>query len=337
MTGSVTLNRNATHPSVHRHTSGLDTAPDPDPWPGIPAQPDQLPVDDARELSDVLFARLKELKEGTSEYSYVRNTLVELNLALVRFAARRFRARSESQDDVVQVGAIGLIKAINRFDPARGVVFSTFALPTILGEIKRHFRDNSWDVHVPRRLQELRTELSRAADELEQDLGRPPTLDELAARLGRPAEEVRDGLVAANGYTAASLDFHTADDEADSSFAERIGFEDDGLRKVEECQALRPLLAELPERDRKIISMRFGAEMTQSEIGAELGLSQMHVSRLLARILVRLRTGLARNPLTGQATATGGALPGKQQAERSRGAARAASPSLRVEASPHRP
>ncbi|NGN64761.1 SigB/SigF/SigG family RNA polymerase sigma factor [Streptomyces sp. A7024] len=276
-----------THPVVHRHTAGQDPAP---------TTAGTATTDDARALSQVLFTRLASLEEGTADYSYVRNTLVELNMPLVRFAARRFRARTESADDVIQVGAIGLIKAINRYEVARGLAFNTFALPTINGEIKRHFRDTSWDVHVPRRLQELRGELAAAAEELEQDLGRPPSTDELAVRLGRTPQAVAEGLAAANAYTAASLDSRLADEDPDSALTERLGYEDEDLVKVEERQMLQPVLAELPARDRRILAMRFGAEMTQSEIGAELGLSQMHVSRLLARILNRLRTRLRVRP-----------------------------------------
>jgi RNA polymerase sigma-B factor len=224
----------------------------------------------------------------------VRNTLVELNLALVRFAASRFRTRSEPMEDIVQVGTIGLIKAIDRFDSERGVEFPTFAMPTIIGEIKRFFRDTSWAVHVPRRLQELRLALAKASDEIAFAQGRPASVAELAARLEITEAEVREGMVAANGYSVSSIDSSTGGEDGDetSAFVARLGDEDPGLAGVENLIALKPLLAELPERDRAIISMRFGAEMTQSQIGAELGLSQMHVSRLLSRALGSLRAQL---------------------------------------------
>ncbi|MGW2846205.1 sigma-70 family RNA polymerase sigma factor, partial [Streptomyces sp. NPDC001274] len=153
---------------------------------GLPEIPpfDEVDPLDARALSKTLFARLESLEEGTHEYAYVRNTLVELNLALVRFAASRFRSRSEPMEDIVQVGTIGLIKAIDRFELSRGVEFPTFAMPTIVGEIKRFFRDTSWSVRVPRRLQELRLDLAKAGDELAQRLDRSPTVGELADRLG---------------------------------------------------------------------------------------------------------------------------------------------------------
>ena len=249
---------------------------------------------DARAMSKVLFVRLAGLEEGTREYQYVRNTLVELNLTLVRFAAGRFRSRSEPMEDIVQVGTIGLIKAIDRFDPERGIEFPTFALPTIVGEMKRFFRDTSWAVHVPRRLQELRLALARGADELAQRLDRAPTAAELAGHLGLTVEEVSEGLVAANGYAVSSLDAQPGEDdgEAGGSIVDRVGALDPGLEGVENLESLKPLVAELPERERTILSLRFGAELTQSQIGAELGISQMHVSRLLSRALGRLRSQL---------------------------------------------
>ncbi|MFD6276841.1 RNA polymerase sigma factor SigF [Streptomyces sp. NPDC060209] len=249
---------------------------------------------DARALSKTLFARLEALEEGTHEYAYVRNTLVELNLALVKFAAARFRSRSEPMEDIVQVGTIGLIKAIDRFELSRGVEFPTFAMPTIVGEIKRFFRDTSWSVRVPRRLQELRLDLAKAGDELAQKLDRAPTVVELADRLGLSRDEVVEGMAASNAYTASSLDAKPDDhgDGNDSALADRLGYEDHGLEGIEYVESLKPLIASLPLRDRTILSMRFVSNMTQSEIGEELGISQMHVSRLLSRTLVKLRKGL---------------------------------------------
>ncbi|MFE4831900.1 RNA polymerase sigma factor SigF [Streptomyces sp. NPDC056672] len=248
---------------------------------------------DAREISRLFFARLTEVEEGTHEYQYVRNTLIELNLALVRYAATRFRNRSDQMEDIVQVGTIGLIKAIDRFELSREVEFATFAVPYIVGEIKRFFRDTSWAVHVPRRLQELRIDLAKATDELSQRLDHAPTTAELAGHLGLDEDEVIEGVVAGNGYTAGSIDMPT-DDAGGASvpLSDRLGAPDTGLETAENVQALKPLLAELDERERRILQMRFGDEMTQSEIGAELGVSQMHVSRLLSRITGRLRAGL---------------------------------------------
>ncbi|GGU62874.1 RNA polymerase sigma factor [Streptomyces albospinus] len=261
---------------------------------GLPEIPpfDEVGPVDARALSKTLFERMESLEEGTHEYAYVRNTLVELNLALVKFAASRFRSRSEPMEDIVQVGTIGLIKAIDRFELGRGVEFPTFAMPTIVGEIKRFFRDTSWSVRVPRRLQELRLDLAKAGDELAQKLDRAPTVKELAERLGITNDEVVEGMAASNAYTASSLDAQPEEDDSEGALADRIGYEDHGLEGIEYVESLKPLIAELPPRDRKILSLRFVANMTQSEIGDELGISQMHVSRLLSRTLVRLRKGL---------------------------------------------
>ncbi|MGW4977613.1 RNA polymerase sigma factor SigF [Streptomyces mirabilis] len=269
-------------------TSGLDGL---DGLPEIPPYDEVGPVD-ARALSKTLFERLESLEEGTHDYSYVRNTLVELNLALVKFAASRFRSRSEPMEDIIQVGTIGLIKAIDRFELSRGVEFPTFAMPTIIGEIKRFFRDTSWSVRVPRRLQELRLDLAKAGDELAQQLDRAPTVGELAARLDITDDEVVEGMAASNAYTASSLDAQPEEDDSEGALADRIGYEDHGLEGIEYVESLKPLIAELPSRDRQILSLRFVANMTQSEIGDELGISQMHVSRLLSRTLVRLRKGL---------------------------------------------
>ncbi len=257
--------------------------------------PTKVAPQDARELSRLFFDRLAELEEGTHEYQYARNSLIELNLSLVRFAARRFRNRSDEMEDIVQVGTIGLIKAIDRFDLSREVEFTTFAVPYIVGEIKRFFRDTSWSVHVPRRLQELRIELAKANDELSQRLDRSPTPDELAKHLNRSVEEVLEGIVASNGYAAGSLDMPVEDGGENSrgnTLADLLGDVDPALETIENLHALKPLLENLGERDRTILELRFGQEMTQSEIGAELGISQMHVSRLLSRTLRELRAGL---------------------------------------------
>ncbi|WP_369144590.1 RNA polymerase sigma factor SigF [Streptomyces sp. R44] len=273
------------------------------PLPPVVDLPDRLldtPLDrigpvDARALSKQLFARLSELEEGTHDYAYVRNTLVELNLALVRFAAARFGTRSEPMEDIVQVGTIGLIKAIDRFELTRGVEFPTFAMPTIIGEIKRFFRDTSWSVHVPRRLQELRLDLARAGDALAQRLDRAPTVAELAEELGIRPEEVVEGMAASNAYTATSLDAQPDEEDGaggEAALADRLGYEDHGLTGIEYIASLKPMIASLPARERQILSLRFVSGLTQSEIGAELGISQMHVSRLLTRTLGRLRRGL---------------------------------------------
>ncbi|URN18054.1 MULTISPECIES: RNA polymerase sigma factor SigF [Streptomyces] len=262
----------------------------------LPRIPDPTGVapQDAKELSKQFFARLAALEEGTGEYQYVRNTLIELNLSLVRYAAARFRSRADQMEDIVQVGTIGLIKAIDRFELSREVEFATFAMPCVIGEIKRFFRDTSWSVHVPRRLQELRIDIARATDELFQELDRSPTAAELADRLGVGEDEVIEGLVAANGYTAASLDMPLDDsgEPASATLADLVGEEDRDMRLTEDVQALKPIVERLDDRDRAILRMRFVEELTQAEIGRRLGVSQMHVSRLLTRMTARMREGL---------------------------------------------
>ncbi|MFD3787070.1 SigB/SigF/SigG family RNA polymerase sigma factor [Streptomyces cyaneofuscatus] len=254
---------------------------------------------DARALSKVFFDRLQVLEEGTHEYQYARNTLIEMNLSLVRFAANRFRNRgSGDMEDIIQVGTIGLIKAIDRFDLSREVEFTSFAVPYIVGEIKRFFRDTSWAVHVPRRLQELRVDLAKAKEALAADLDRDPTVQELAEHLGMDEAEITEGIVASNGYTAGSLDMPTDSSESGPqntvgrTFADVLGEPDPAMETVENLHTLAPLLGELDERERRIIDMRFGQELTQAQIGAELGISQMHVSRLLSRMLGKLRSGM---------------------------------------------
>ncbi|MFE9427413.1 SigB/SigF/SigG family RNA polymerase sigma factor [Kitasatospora sp. NPDC006697] len=256
--------------------------------------PREVAPADARELTRTLFVRLASLEEGTRDYSYVRATLIELNMSLVRYVARRFNTLPESQDDVLQVGAIGLIKAIDRFDPDRGAEFSTFAIPTVAGEIRRHFRDNTWAVHVPRRLQELRLALVKARDELSHRLDRAPTVPELAEHLDLPEAEVIEGLTAANARTAGSLDLSVEPGRSDApSLADLLlGAVQDRTEQVTDLVALKPLISALPPRSRLILSMRFTEDLTQAQIGARLGLSQMYVSRLLSTTLRTLREGL---------------------------------------------
>ncbi|TQL20744.1 RNA polymerase sigma-B factor [Streptomyces sp. SLBN-134] len=258
------------------------------------ADPGQVAPQDARELSKVFFRRLTVLEEGTHEYQYARNTLIEMNMSLVRYAAGRFRSRGpEEMEDIVQVGMIGLIKAIDRFELSREVEFTSFAIPYIVGEIKRFFRDTSWSVHVPRRLQEARVQLARATEELRSRLGRTPTVAELAQLMSLTEEEVNEARIASNGYNSASLDAAIGSEpDGESVLADFIGSEDAALELVEDFHALAPMIADLDERERKIVHWRFVEELTQAEIGQRLGCSQMHVSRLLSRTLKRLRAGM---------------------------------------------
>ncbi|WP_405771608.1 RNA polymerase sigma factor SigF [Streptomyces sp. NBC_00080] len=258
------------------------------------AEPSRVAPRDARELSRLFFDRLAVLEEGTPEHQYARNTLIEMNMSLVRFAAGRFRSRGpEEMEDIVQVGMIGLIKAIDRFDLSREAEFTSFAIPYIVGEIKRFFRDTTWAVHVPRRLQEARVQLARATEELRSRLGRTPTVKELSELMSLPEEEVCEARLAANGYNSSSLDAAiSGSEDGEAALQDFIGDEDRALELVEDFHALAPLLAELGERDRQIIHMRFVEELTQAQIGEHLGVSQMHVSRLLSRTIARLREGM---------------------------------------------
>ncbi|GGQ08298.1 RNA polymerase sigma-B factor [Actinomadura coerulea] len=245
-----------------------------------------------RARARALFERLSQLPEGDPERQRIRDQLVELHLPLVEYLARRFRNRGEWLDDLIQVATIGLIKSIDRFDLERGVEFSTYATPTIVGEIKRHFRDKGWAVRVPRRLQELKLSLTKAISDLAQREGRAPTVSELAAHLQMTEEEVLEGLESANAYSTVSLDAPDSGDEDAPAVADSLGMVDESLEGVEYRESLKPLLEKLPAREKKILLLRFFGNMTQSQIAAELGISQMHVSRLLARTLAQLRDGL---------------------------------------------
>ncbi|MFE0425073.1 RNA polymerase sigma factor SigF [Streptomyces sp. NPDC058953] len=238
-----------------------------------------------------MFVELRKLPDGSPERAELRNQLVRMHLPLVEHLARRFRNRGEPLDDLTQVATIGLIKSVDRFDPERGVEFSTYATPTVVGEIKRHFRDKGWAVRVPRRLQELRLSLTTATAELSQLHGRSPTVHELAERLGISEEEVLEGLESANAYSTLSLDVPDTDDES-PAVADTLGAEDEALEGVEYRESLKPLLEDLPPREKRILLLRFFGNMTQSQIAQEVGISQMHVSRLLARTLAQLRDKL---------------------------------------------
>ncbi|MFB7292702.1 SigB/SigF/SigG family RNA polymerase sigma factor [Actinacidiphila glaucinigra] len=280
--------------------SGTSTgveSPEVDVLPQI-ADPSSVAPTSARRLSKLFLERLTVLEEGTQEYQYARNTLIEMNMSLVRFAARRFRDRSDEMEDIVQVGTIGLIKAIDRFDISREVEFTTFAVPYIVGEIKRFFRDTTWAVHVPRRLQERRVELARARDELSSRMGRAPKVSELAALMDISEAEVVEAQVASNGYTASSLDAAMNGDDGDDGetvLADFIGAVDPAMELVEDLGSLAPLVVELGERDRQLLHLRYVEELTQAQIGEIMGCTQMHVSRLLSRTLARLRAGLLQD------------------------------------------
>lgn len=218
----------------------------------------------------------------------LRNELVQDHMRLAEFLARRFAHRGEPLDDLRQVALVGLLKAVERFEPGRGLKFSSFATPTITGEIKRHFRDRGWAVRVPRRVQELHLELGRIVTVLSQELGRVPKPSEIAERAGVAEEDVLESMEASSLYRLASLDGSRGDDAGGAAATERLGELDSELDAVENRVAVRGLLAMLPEREQRIVYLRFFEGLTQSEIAERVGISQMHVSRLLMKSLETL-------------------------------------------------
>jgi RNA polymerase sigma-B factor len=217
----------------------------------------------------------------------VRNDLIETHRGFAEYLSRRFSDRGEPLDDLRQVALVGLLKAVERFEPERGLSFTTFAGPTIIGELKRHFRDRTWSVRVPRRLQELSLRIERSRAELGQELRRAPTPGEIAANLDVSEEQILEGMEAASLYRIGSLDLPTSDRD-DLSTGERVGSVDDELARVEDRAVVREMVASLPARERRIVYLRFFEGLTQAEIADRVGVSQMHVSRLLTRSLEAL-------------------------------------------------
>jgi RNA polymerase sigma-B factor len=236
-----------------------------------------------------------ELRAKLEQYAatgdqVLRDEIVASQVGLAEYLARRFKNRGEPIEDLIQVALLGLLKAVERFDPSRGLEFSTFATPTIVGELKRHFRDKGWAVRVPRRVQELHLRMGTVVNNLSQELGRSPTIPEIATRAEVSVDEVLEAMEAGRAYRFSSIDTPTDDDDrAASPAAAQLGEDDTGLEEVEQRLLLSPLIASLPKREQMIIHLRFFRGMTQSEIAARLGISQMHVSRLLARSLAQLR------------------------------------------------
>ncbi len=239
-----------------------------------------------------LFERFVRLAAGDPARQGLRDELVRVYLPVAHNIASRFRGRGHSQEDLRQVAAVGLVNAVNRFEPAVGVDFLAFAVPTIMGEVRRYFRDTSWSVRVPRRLKELHLRLSAAGTELSQRLGRAPSARELAAHLDLPIDAVYEGLEAATAYQAVSLSDPLGAGSEDVPLADALGDDDDAFERVDNREAVRPLLAALPERERRILVLRFFGNLSQTQIAEQVGISQMHVSRLLARSLSRLRRQL---------------------------------------------
>jgi RNA polymerase sigma-B factor len=239
-----------------------------------------------------MFRTLQELEDGSAAFTRQRDSIVERCLPLADHIARRFDGRGEPRDDLVQVARVGLVNAVIRFDVDAGSDFVSFAVPTIMGEVRRHFRDNSWSVKVPRRLKELHLRLGAATAELSQRLGRAPTPSELAAELEMDREEIVEGLVAGSSYNTLSIDGAGGGTEEAPAIADTLGDVDLNLDQIENRESLRPLLASLPERERQVLLLRFFESMTQTQIAERVGISQMHVSRLLAKSLARLRDQL---------------------------------------------
>jgi RNA polymerase sigma-B factor len=239
------------------------------------------PLDDPEVLG--LFDR-------RAEDPRARDELVERFASLAEYLARRFAGRGEPLDDLTQVANLGLLSAIDRFDPAREVRFTTFAAATIVGELKRHLRDKAWAVRVPRRLQELGLQIGRVIPAMTQELGRAPTVDEIAARVDAPPDEVLEAMDAMHAYAAGSLDAPTRDEEV--TRIDTMGDEDPSLELVEAWSTVAPAVADLPERERRVLYLRFFRGLTQSEIAEDIGVSQMHVSRILSQTLDRLRSAV---------------------------------------------
>ncbi|MER5890714.1 SigB/SigF/SigG family RNA polymerase sigma factor [Streptomyces sp. NPDC001941] len=252
------------------------------------------PHDDAPDTTEA-FRRLTALPAG-HERDTLRQEVTAAWLPMADRLAGRFRNRGESLEDLRQVAALGLVKAVDRYDPGRGTAFESFAVPTITGEIKRHFRDHMWTLHVPRRVQDLRGRVRTACQELSQTAGgRNPTVGEIARQAHMSEEEAVAGMEALDSFTALSLDAELPGSDDGYSLQDGLGSVDRALDVVVDRESVRPRLRDLPERERRILYMRFFRDMTQSSIAADLGISQMHVSRLISRCCSRLREDIMRD------------------------------------------
>jgi len=254
--------------------------------------PAARPAKEADAAAKALLALMAELPTDSPDRPRVRQRLIEAYVPLAEHLARRFRNRGEPYDDLVQVACLALVKSVDGYDHSRGAAFTSYAIPMILGELKRHFRDKGWNVRVPRRLQELRLDIGKAGADLAQKLGHSPTVSELAEHLNVSDDDVIEAMESGHAYRALSLHAPVAGDDSGAELADMLGGLDPDLENVENREALRPLLAKLPQREQRIIVMRFFGNMTQSQIATQLGISQMHVSRLLAHAIGVLREGL---------------------------------------------
>ncbi|MDX6697711.1 MAG: polymerase sigma-B factor [Solirubrobacteraceae bacterium] len=254
-----------------------------------PKEPEKAQAADAAQRAretEELFRRLRQDDDASA-----REQLAERFLPLARQLARRYQRANEPLDDLVQVASMGLVKAIDRFDLDRGVAFSSYAVPTILGELKRYFRDAGWAVHVPRGVQERAMQVDRTVKELSGKLGRSPSVDEVAEAIGASQEDVLQAMEAGQAYEAVSLDAQrAAGDGEGNTFADSLGEEDERFELVEYGATIAPTLKALPKRDQLVLHLRFAEDMTQSQIAERIGVSQMQVSRLIRRALARLRT-----------------------------------------------
>jgi RNA polymerase sigma-B factor len=242
-----------------------------------------------------LLKELAATPEQDPRWEQIRSELVRIHIPLGRHVARRYTGHSEPREDIEQAAMLGLVKAINRYDPAHGARFIAFAMPTMVGEVKRHFRDHTWTMRMPRRLQELRLALRSARQDFIHENGRPPTIPEICALLGITEEEVIETLGANDAYQTISLDVPVSEGDDSASLGELIGNDDPQLETVLDRNALRPMLEDLPERERTILLYRFYGNKTQSEIADLLGISQMHVSRIISRTLTGLRDRLLQD------------------------------------------
>ena len=234
--------------------------------------------------------RAKFVEYRRSGERKLRNELIEAHKSLASHLARRFANRGEPFDDLLQVAYLGMLKAVERFDPDRNLEFSTFATATVEGELKRHFRDKGWSVRVPRDLQELAVKVDRVGEDMSRELGRAPTPAEIAERTGTTLEQVLEAREASAAYRAVSLDRPRTDDEEDGdSYADAVGAEDPGFRLAEDAATVERLMRVLSDREREVLRLRFREDLTQSEIGQRVGVSQMHVSRLIRQSISRLR------------------------------------------------
>jgi RNA polymerase sigma-B factor len=241
-----------------------------------------------------MFDRFAGAAPGSREHGELRDWLVRRHLPLVEHLARRYVGRGEPLEDLVQAGSLGLVNAVDRYDPTRGLAFSTFAVPTIVGEIRRHFRDRTWAVHVHRALQERTADVEQCARELTQELCRAPKVPELAARTALTDEEVLEALRCSAAYRTMSLDLPVSED---TTLGGLLGGEDKAYDEVELRESLTGMFSRLPERERRILQLRFFGNLTQSQIADRMGVSQMHISRLLARTLAQLREEFIRSSM----------------------------------------